>query len=427
VAKELTRQELQEKIMKCNRCGMCQNVCPTFLATGNEADVARSRIRFARMVLEGKYDWGAEQELTPYLKECLLCMACVNSCPSSVATDEIMMQARHLTNSASGLPLFNRLAYRGLFSHRQRLRAMGRLLRFYQKGGARWVVKQSGALKLFKGMGKAEDLLPVIPKTSLRAQLPQILHSVPDPAHRVAYFPGCTIDVFYSGIGRDSIEVLEKNRCLVTVPDAVCCGGPHQSGGDFEEARRLAKKNIDLFSGLEVEAIITDCASCGSTLKGYGELLQNDADYCEKARQFAMKVRDISEYLLDIGFSRETGNLNVTVSYHDPCHLVRGQQLSAPPREILRSIPGVRLKEMHEADMCCGGAGSYGAMHPEMSRKILERKINNFKDTGADCLATSCPACIMQLEFGIRQQHLQASVVHPVQLLAQAYRLADKK
>lgn len=427
MAKELTKQELQERILKCNRCGMCQDVCPTFKVTGNEVDVARSRIRFARMVMEGKYDWGEEEEMTRYLKDCLLCKACVAACPSSVATDEIMMQARSRTNHARGLPLINRLAYRGVFFHNIRLRVLGKLLRFYQKSGARWVVKNSGVLKMLKDLGKAEDLIPAMPKASLREQLPQILHHVPDPVHQAAYYPGCAINIFYSEIGKASIEVLEKNHCQVQVPETVCCGGPHQSGGDFEEAWRLARKNIDSFECLDVDAIITDCATCGSILKEYAELLENDPDYREKARKFSTKVKDINEYLWGIGFSREMGTLEIKVSYHDPCHLARGQKMTEPPREILRSIPGVELREMKEADMCCGGAGSYGALHPEMSKKILERKINNFKSTGADFLVTSCPACAMQLEFGIREYGLKARVVHPVQLLAQAYRLIDKE
>ncbi|MEL7564162.1 MAG: (Fe-S)-binding protein [Dehalobacterium sp.] len=427
MAKELTKKELQEKILKCNRCGMCQDVCPTFKVTGNEVDVARSRIRFARMVMEDKYNWGEEQEMTQYLKSCLLCKACVASCPSSVVTDEIMMQARHQTNLARGLPLFNRVAYRGVFSHNFRLNVLGKLLRFYQKSGTRWVVKNSGVLKLLRNLGKAEGLIPVIPKASLRKQFPRILHTVPDPVHKVAYYPGCAINVFYSEVGKASIEVLEKNHCQVEVPETVCCGGPHQSGGDFEEAKRLARKNIDSFEKLNIEAIITDCATCGSILKEYVDLLEHDPDYREKAGKFSVKVKDINEFLCEIGFSRVVGSLEAKVSYHDPCHLVRGQKITDPPREILQSISGLELREMKEADMCCGGAGSYGALYPEMSKKILERKINNFKDTGADFLVTSCPACMMQLEFGMREHGLKARVMHPVQLLAQAYRLIDKE
>ncbi|MEL7565670.1 MAG: (Fe-S)-binding protein [Dehalobacterium sp.] len=427
MAKEMNQKQFQEKILKCNRCGTCQDVCPTFKVTGNENDVARSRVRLARMAVEGKYPWGSEAELTEHLKSCLLCKACVDQCPSNVATDEIMMQARAKTNMVKGLPLFNRLAYRGVFSHNRRLAALGKLIRIYQKSGARWVVKNSGVLKLFRDMGKAEDLLPYIPKKTLREMLPEILCPPREVLHRVAYYPGCAINVFYSSIGKASIEVLQKNRCQVLVTDSVCCGGPHQSGGDFEEAKRLARQNIDSVLSENVEAIITDCATCGSILKEYGELLEDDPEYREKAKEFSLKVKDINEFLLEIDFFQETGSLSGIATYHDPCHLVRGQKISQAPREIIGSIPGLEFREMKEADMCCGGAGSYGALHPEMSRKILDRKMNHFKETGANILVTSCPACAMQLEYGIRRHGLKARVLHPVQLLNTAYKAGEGK
>lgn len=422
MAKEMNQKELQEKILKCNRCGTCQDVCPTFKVTGNENDVARSRLRLARLAVEGKYPWGTEAELTEHLKSCLLCKACVSQCPSNVATDEIMIQARAQTNMVKGLPLFNRLAYRGVFSKNRRLETLGKLIRFYQRSGARWVVKNSGVLKLLRDLGKGEDLLPAIPKKNLREMLPDILTPPRDALRKVAYYPGCAINVFYSPIGVASIEVLQKNGCHVEVPDFVCCGGPHQSGGDFEEAKSLARKNIDSVELKNVEAIITDCATCGSILKEYGELLSDDPDYSEKAVAFSAKVKDINEYLLEIDFSRNVGYVAGVASYHDPCHLVRGQKLSQAPREIIRSIPGLEFKEMNEADMCCGGAGSYGALHPEMSRKILDRKMKNFIETKADFLVTSCPACAMQLEYGIRRHGLKARVLHPVQLINMAYK-----
>lgn len=426
MAKELNQKQLQQEILKCNRCGTCQDVCPTFKVTGDENDVARSRVRLARMVVEGKYAWGAETDLTDHLKSCLLCKACVTVCPSNVPTDEIMIQARAETNTVKGLPLFNRLAYRGVFSNNRRLVALGKLIRFYQKSGARWVIKNSGLLKLLGEMGKAEDLLPGIPQKTLRAMLPEILSPPRDAKHKVAYYPGCAINVFYSQIGRASIEVLQKNQCQVQVFDSVCCGGPHQSGGDYQEAKRLARENIDSVGLGNVEAIITDCATCGSILKEYSQLLEDDPDYREKAKAFSEKVKDINEFLLEINYIRNMGSVSGIATYHDPCHLKRGQKISQAPREIIRSIPGLEFQELKEADMCCGGAGSYGALHPEMSRKILDRKMNNFKETEADILITSCPACAMQLEYGIRRHGLKARVLHPAQLIDMAYKAGEK-
>lgn len=427
MAKEMNQKQLQQKILKCNRCGTCQDVCPTFKVSGDENDVARSRLRLTRMVLEGKYSWGSETEMTSHLQSCLLCKACVTVCPSNVPTDEIMIQARAETNIVKGLPLFNRLAYRGVFSNNMRLVVLGKLIRFYQKSGTRWVVKNSGVLKLLGEMGKAEELLPGIPRKTLREMLPEILTPPQDAIRKVTYYPGCAINVFYSQIGRASIEALQKNKCQVQVSDSVCCGGPHQSGGDFKEAKRLARENIDSVLLENVEAIITDCATCGSILKEYSELLEDDEDYREKAKAFSEKVKDINEFLVGINFIREIGTVSGIATYHDPCHLARGQKNSLDAREIIRSIPGLEFREMKEADMCCGGAGSYGALHPEMSRKILDRKMNNFKETGADILITSCPACAMQLEYGMRRHGLVARVLHPVQLIDLAFKASEGK
>jgi len=413
--------ELQEKVQRCNRCGFCQDACPTFRVTGNEFDVARGRHRLARLMVEGRYNWG-DEEITRHLSSCLLCRACEEACPSSVATEEIITRARKKIYAARGIPPFQRLIYRGLLSHNRRLALGSRLMRFYQMSGIRRVVKGSGILKLFRGIGKMEEIIPIMPANSLRQNLAELLNVIsPAPLHKIAYFPGCAINFLYSDIGRASVAVLQKNRCRVEVPETVCCGGPHRSSGDFDEFRRLAGKNIDAFFMLGSEAIITDCATCGSVLKEYGNLLQNDPRYRDRARDFSSRVKDINQYLLEIGFSGHLGRLPVKVSYHDPCHLNRSQKIKNAPRQILKSIPGLELIEMQNADMCCGGAGAYGITNPEISGKILDLKMENFKSTGAHFLVTSCPACSMQLDYGLKRHGLEARTLHPVQLLAQSY------
>lgn len=404
--------ELQEKIQRCNRCGFCQDACPTFRVTGNEFDVARGRHRLVRLMVEGKYGWGEEDEISRHLDSCLLCRACEEACPSSVSTEEIISLARKRINEARGIPLFKRLMYRGLLSHSRRLALGSRLLRFCQISGIRRLVKDFEILKA----------LPSLPAAPLRQQLPALL-TAGGSAHlrRVAYFPGCAINFLYSDIGRASVEVLQKNGCLVEVPETLCCGGPHRSAGDFKEFKRLAEKNIDYFDRLGAGAIITDCATCGSVLKEYGNLLRDDPHYRDKALDFSSRVRDINQYLLEIGFSRRLGPLPVKVSYHDPCHLNRSQKIKIAPREILKSIPGLELIEMQNADMCCGGAGAYGITHRDISRKILDLKMESFKQTGADFLVTSCPSCSMQLGYGLKRHGLKARILHPVELLAQSY------
>ncbi len=421
MAKEYSSSELEKSILKCNRCGMCQDVCPTYKITGNENDVARSRLRLARMVIEGKHTWTDDPELMEHLNGCLLCKACVAQCPANVPTDEIVMQARLGTNRLKGLPVFNRIAYRGIFSHSKRLAVLTRVIRFYQKSGMNRVIQRSGFLNLLKKWGKAEDLLPLMPVQSLRQMLPELLKPLATPQQRIVYFAGCAINFFYSRMGAATIQVLQANNCEVLVPEVGCCGGPHQSGGDFEEALRLAKMNIDVILALEPDIIISDCATCSNVLKEYVNLLENSPDYREKAQVFAGKSRDINEFILERQWLPATRSVHGIATYHDPCHLARGQKITKAPRQILKSIPGLEFVEMKESDMCCGGAGSYGALQPDMSRQILDRKIGNTLKTGANYLVTSCPSCAMQLEYGLRRHNMDAKVVHPMELLAMAY------
>jgi len=217
-------------------------------------------------------------------------------------------------------------------------------------------------------------------------------------------------------IGTRIVEVLEKHDCQVTiVTDVRCCGAPHRTYGDLETAKRLATYNIKAINAEGVDAIIVDCATCGSTLKGYVDLV-------EGAKSFAKKVYDISEFLTEIT-GIKPGNKKVpnVVTYHDSCHMGRGQGLGEPPRAILRAIPGLIFIEMNEADRCCGGAGSFGINHYDLSMQILNRKIENIKDTGAQIVATGCPACKMQLQHGIERNGLQIRIKHPIELLAETY------
>ncbi len=427
---ELTgSDELAAKVARCNRCGFCQEVCPTYQATGEEFSVARGRIHLTRLALQGGIRMEAEPELARHLNSCLLCKACVSACPSGVVTDEIVSAMRAKYGRLQKLSLPKQLVYRRLFPSNRNLRRVGRILRFYQKSGLRWVVKGTGILSLFGSLGKAEGLLPAVPARTFREQLRREDTSErfsEEPVRQVAYFLGCAINNFYPEVGMATVRVLGVNSCRVSVPENVCCGAPHQSLGDLVEARRLARLNIDAFAGFKAEAIVTECATCGSVLREYGMLLADDPEYAARAAEFSKKVVDINEYLVAIGFKkqsgRELGEVRQTVSYHDPCHLSRGQKVREAPRAILKSIPGLELREMEEADWCCGGAGSFCVTHHELSMKILDRKMNNFRKTGAQLLATSCPACTMQLSLGIRRQGLPAKVVHPVQLLDQAYR-----
>ena len=411
----MKKDELMKVLLNCNRCGSCQEVCPTYQVTNNEENVARGRNRLVRLALENKLDLDNEPEIEKLINECLLCKACEVSCPSSVPTPDIITAIRTHYTKRKGLPLAKKIMYRGVFSKNKNVDLMRSLGRIYQKTGINKLVKLTGI------MNRTDEMLPPLPKKNVRNQLPSLLKNLPNPDHKVAYFLGCSVNNFFSSIGIASIKVLQENNVQVVVPEVNCCGAPHISAGDEEEYRRLAKLNLKELGSLDVEAIIFDCSTCGSIIQEYQELFKDDPEYKKLAEQVADKVRDISSYLISIGYKKDMGTVSARVTYHDPCHGVRFLKVKEEPREILRSIPGVELVGMKEADMCCGGAGSYGIFNPKLSREVLARKMNNYHNTKAEILATSCPACTMQLAFGLKLHDLKGGVKHPVELLAQAY------
>jgi len=242
----------------------------------------------------------------------------------------------------------------------------------------------------------------------------------------VAYFVGCAGTNLTPQVAEAAIRVLNKHKVRVVIPDFACCGMPAYGYGDIESTLDMARKNIDLARSLEVDAIITTCATCGSLLKRYPNLLSDDADYSAQASSFAGKVRDISEFLMDIGLITEMETLKHRVTYHEPCHLGRFQKVTSQPRQILQSIPGVEFIEMAEANMCCGAAGSYSLGNYDLSMKVLARKMGNVAKTETDLLVTCCPGCSMQLAHGIREYGLKMKSVELVELLDLAYRTASR-
>jgi glycolate oxidase iron-sulfur subunit len=270
-------------------------------------------------------------------------------------------------------------------------------------------------------------MVPRVPASEGLKTVKRALKKIAKPRYNAAYFLGCYAPNFAPERAAATIRVLNKNRVEVSVPDFACCGLPAAGYGDTESARDLARKNIDMASKMKVDAVVTPCASCSSFLKDYAKLLAEDPEWADKAKEFAGKVKDISEFLVDIGLNTEMGELKRKVTFHDPCHLAHYQKITDQPRTILKSIPGVEFVEMNEADMCCGAAGSYAFKNYDLSQKVLERKMGNVTRTGADTLVSSCPACIMQLACGASQQKLPVSVLEIVELLDEAYRNAKGK
>ena len=255
----------------------------------------------------------------------------------------------------------------------------------------------------------------------LRLEIPPVIPSLGKKRGRVAFFLGCAMSLVFPEVSRQTARILSQQGFeVVTPPDVKCCGAPHLAEGDRESARRLALINLDLFLGADADYIVTDCAGCGCALKEYEELLEGRAEH-ERLGSFREKGRDISEFLAEVGIrTEELKPVPLTVTYHEPCHLVHGQGLSGPPRQVIGKIPGIELREMKESSWCCGMAGSFALKEIQTSRRLLERKLSHVKATGADVLITANPGCHLQLASGLRELGMKQPVLHIVELLGRS-------
>ncbi len=418
-------EELEKTLQLCNKCGLCLAGCPIYKVTGIEWTSARGRVALLRSVfLDEKLKL---TDLKDPIFNCLTCNGCTEHCPPGVQTGDIIFRARQELLKQKGDSWIQRLLFQKMLPNPERLYKASRLLRLADVTGLHTLARKTGLTRLAGDAGKAEAMVPRVPAGEGLKAIKRAVKKIDKPGYSAAYFLGCFAPNFAPERAAATIRVLNKNRVEVSVPDFACCGLPAAGYGDMESARDLARKNIAITSKLKADAIVTPCASCSSFLKDYIKLLADDAEWAEKAKEFAGKVKDISEFLVDIGLNTEMGELKRKITFHDPCHLAHHQKIKDQPRTILKSIPGIEFVEMNEADMCCGAAGSYAFKNYDLSQKVLERKMENVAKTGADTLVSSCPACIMQLACGAGQQKLPVSVLEIVDLLDEAYRNARGK
>jgi len=296
-------------------------------------------------------------------------------------------------------------------------------LRIYERLGLRRIVYALGLHKWLPAKVRdLEAMLPRLPQRPLRQVLPTETKAVGQSHYRVGFFLGCAQSLMFADESAATVRVLARNGCTVITPkETVCCGMPAKGYGRTDLVLAQARYNIALFEQANVETIITDCATCGSTLKDYDQLLANDPEWAGRAAGFSKKVRDVSEFLMAIPLEKPRGRIEARVTYHDPCHLRRGQGVWKQPRELLRMIDGLEFVELPEADWCCGSAGSQLITHYETSLKVLDRKIDNVESTRAEYITSGCPGCQMQLNVGMRRRGLDVQVLHPITLLDRAY------
>ena len=418
----------ENKFSACVHCGLCLESCPTYLETGLEQHSPRGRVHLIKAVAQGKM--GITEGFQDPVFACLDCRACETACPSGVQVGSLIEQARGQIFKAmpatGSKAVIQKFFLRGIFPYPKRLHAVGRLIKLYQKSGLQTLVRKSGILKtLPKHLQDMERVLPDV-QEPVRIKYPEIIPAEGKAKMRVALLTGCVMDVMFGDINEATLSVLTRNGYEVAVPRGQrCCGALHVHAGDREQGKRLARQNIDAFLAAGVEKVVVNAAGCGCALKEYPELLRHDPAYREKAEDFASRVEDVCRFLVEHGYEIPKGSLPVRVTYHDACHLAHGQGIREEPRQILKSIRGVELVEMPQADRCCGSAGIYNLTNPEMAGRVLEEKMG-FVPEDVEMISMGNPGCMLQMAMGAMRHGRSEAIVHTVQLLHRAYRLGDQ-
>ncbi len=407
----------------CVHCGFCLSTCPSYRVIGKETDSPRGRIYLMDAINEGEATLSSAT--VPHFDSCLGCLACVTTCPSGVQYDKLISATRPQVERnyprSLGDRLFRQLIFL-LFPYPERLRALLAPLLIYQKLGGPELLKVTGLLRRFSPrLAAMEALLPPVTIKSFQDNLPTIVPAQGEKRYRVGMILGCVQRLFFSEVNEATARVLSANGCEVVIPPSQgCCAAlPHHQGQEAQ-AQDLARQMIDSFAGTDVDYVIINAAGCGHTLKEYGHLLQDDPDYRDKAQAFANKVRDVQEFLVGVGLTAKLSPLQsdpLIIAYQDACHLLHGQKISLQPRQLLRQIPGVTLREPIDAALCCGSAGVYNMLQPEVAEELGQQKVTNLLNTGASLIASSNPGCSLQILKSMQHQGRSIPVIHPIRLI----------
>ena len=415
----------QKDLDKCVHCGLCLNACPTYRELGLEMDSPRGRIYQMVQVATGEAEIGPAY--LEHIDLCLACRGCETACPSGVPFGRIIEAARAEIEQKTERPVVTRLVRKLVFHHLLQspamLRIAGSLLFLYEASGLRKVLRSSGIFRLLGRFGQLERLAPGAEAPFFFRHIGKVFPAEGERRYRVAFLAGCIANISFARLNEATVRVLQKNGCEVAVPAGQsCCGALHVHAGIASEARKLARRNIDAVLEGGFDAIITNAAGCGSTLKEYHDLLDHDSEYAARAQEFSTRVKDVNEFLGSIELNSRMGPVCQTVTYQDSCHLAHGQRVRVQPRKLLQAVPELTFREMPLSDVCCGSAGIYNVVHNEMSMAILEKKMQHVNSTGADVIATANPGCMLQLAAGAEMHGRKQRVVHVVEILDEAYR-----
>jgi glycolate oxidase iron-sulfur subunit len=374
------------------------------------------------LVDEGRLPLG--ESFVRHIDQCLDCRACETACPAGVEYGKLVEGARAQIEQNYRRPLPSRIArslvYRHLLPFPRRIAAVARLARFYQRSGLRRLARSSGLLRLC-GLADRDKLMPLIDSEFFFSRLGQTFAPQGKRRARVALFAGCISQVSFAALHEATIRVLTANGCEVVVPEGqLCCGALAAHAGVRDVARQLARANLDIFLGDDFDAVVTNAAGCGSTLKEYDQLFDAGDPAHEKAHEFRGKMRDVTEFLDGLGMTAPLRELHMHVTYQDSCHLAHGQKIREAPRRLIRAIPGVEITEMRLSDNCCGSAGVYNVTETQTSLELLAEKMHCAAETGAEAIVTANPGCLLQMRAGSEIHKTGQQVLHVMELLDRA-------
>lgn len=412
-------------IANCMHCGLCLPHCPTYFMTGLERSSPRGRIRMIKSVADA--DLPVSDLFVREMNFCLDCQACETVCPAGVKYGALVESARAqiLEGGFEGKlsTWIKRFFFRFIFVRPNRLLTVASLFRLYQRTGLNRIVETSGILKLFsRRLHQIQFLFPVISKIPSSEVLFERMLPIGKPRLKVGFLTGCIMDISFADVNIDTVQLLLHHGCEVVIPHGqTCCGSLQAHNGDMSIGRRMARQNVAAFERENLDAIIMNSSGCGAFMKEYGHILADDPDYADRAKRMSKKVKDITEFLVEIGLivgtSPDKKLAAKRVTYHDACHLIHTQKVSQQPRILIRSIPFIEFIELPESTWCCGSAGIYNITHYDDSMQLLKRKMENMKKINPDVLVSGNPGCLIQIKHGLQREGMNVELLHTATFL----------